>query len=101
MDGSAFQGIYGNCSLIPVEKAQNDLTISLLTHRARTTPAPDWAKPEPGSVLGVVVRVVVVTMMVPASCERRACDNQQEESGKNELLHAMQISTISIPPYDT
>jgi hypothetical protein len=46
--------------------------------------------------LGVVVRVMVMTMMVSASGERGACNNQQEESGKKELLHAMQISTVLI-----
>ncbi len=38
--------------------------------------------------------MVVMTVMVPAGCERRACNNQQEESGEKELLHAMQISMI-------
>ena len=47
------------------------------------------------SILGVVVRVVVVTMMVFASGECGACNNQQQEGGENELLHAMQISTDS------
>jgi len=40
--------------------------------------------------------MVVVTMMVFASGECGACNNQQEESGEKELLHAMQISTVSI-----
>jgi len=46
------------------------------------------------AILGVVVRVVVVTMMVFASGERGACNNQQQERGENELLHVMEISTI-------
>lgn len=53
-----------------------------------------WAKPEPGSGLGVVVGVVVMTMMVSASGERGASNYQQQQGGENELLHAMQISTI-------
>jgi hypothetical protein len=43
----------------------------------------------------VVVRVVVMTMMVSASGERGASNDQQQEGGENELLHAMKISTVS------
>jgi hypothetical protein len=38
--------------------------------------------------------VVPTMMVVPSGCERRASDYQQHESGENELLHAMQISTL-------
>ncbi len=45
-------------------------------------------------ILGVTVMVMPVMMVVPAGCERRAGNYQQHEGGENELLHAMQISTI-------
>jgi hypothetical protein len=45
--------------------------------------------------LGVTVMVVPVMMVVPSGCEGRAGDYQQHEGGKNELLHALQISMVS------
>jgi len=48
----------------------------------KATLAPGAGKPEPGSGLRVVV-MVVVTVMVFASGEGGACNNQQEERGEN------------------
>jgi hypothetical protein len=46
------------------------------------------------SNLGVTVMVMPMMMVVAAGCEGRAGDYQQQEGGENELLHAMQISTV-------
>jgi hypothetical protein len=50
-------------------------------------------------VLGVVVMVMMV-MVMPAGGENGACANQQQNRGDDELLHAMQSSTISVCVYD-
>src|SRR3984957_10057852 len=45
------------------------------------------------AILGVVVRVVMTVMaMMPPRRERGARTNQQQKSGKDELLHAMKIA---------
>jgi hypothetical protein len=42
----------------------------------------------------VVVMVGVVMTVVPASSESRSSNYQQQERGKNELLHGVKRSTI-------
>jgi len=44
-----------------------------------------------GAGLGVMV-MVMVTMVVPSGGEHRACTNQQQNGGNNQLLHAMKIA---------
>jgi hypothetical protein len=43
--------------------------------------------------------MMVVVMMVPTRCERRACTNQDQKCEEDKLLHALKSSTISICQY--
>ena len=40
---------------------------------------------------------VVMMVVMPAGCERRCGNNQQQERGKNDLLHGVKRSTILGP----
>ena len=50
------------------------------------------------AALGSVVVMVVMTMVVPACCERRASAHQDQKGEDDELLHVLKRSTIPIAP---